>query len=129
MVHKVKYQEVELNKNFTRNIPLPCEKVTTIELVLPVLKPQYEVIKTNLALPRFIEVPYPQDLMNKKQINHANHYRQHMHNIHLNCGDYDAGLCEVETLGNAITYGDFRKILSAGADPVDKVRANWLDGK
>lgn len=91
--------------------------------MLPTLRPKYDVVEIPLHLPAFIEVPYPSEMMPTKVRNYAEHFSEHLSSLIENS---KAGLCEVESLGKAITATEFKNLLACKKKTAqEKQAAYW----
>jgi len=108
-----------------RRIPLPVEEVTTMEFWLPRMRVEYESVEIPLYIPKFIEVPYPADLLDEKTQDYARHFNKHIDNF---SNASSASLCEVENVASAVTATDFSKMIASANIPKVSEKA-WLRGK
>lgn len=120
------YVQVEEFYDVPRNLPVPVELISTFEYQLPVLKPRVtNVIKFPVYLPRFIEVPIAEELLDPTLIAHAEANRQH---VGLLAEMTQAvSLCEVENLAMQVRSLDIEKE-SRRRDLKEALREAWMNG-
>ena len=116
---------VEQRKDVHRKIPIPVEHVQSYVFKLPRLRAHYENVNLPLHVPRFIEVPFPMDLMSTTVAQHAEHYAQSV--AELASGE-QAHLCQVENLAGAIKATDFGPLLST-QHVAPTILGAWETGK
>eukprot|EP00915_Cephaloidophora_sp_WS-2016_P007791 GHVH01010781.1.p1 GENE.GHVH01010781.1~~GHVH01010781.1.p1 ORF type:complete len:240 (-),score=36.39 GHVH01010781.1:31-750(-) len=112
-------------EGLSRRIPLPVEHVSVLEFWVPKMRVEYESVEIPLYVPKFIEVPYPADLMDEKTFDYAMHFRKHIDNF----AEADhASLCEVENVAAAVTASEFSKLLASSNIP-EVAEEAWMKGK
>lgn len=102
------YVTVECEQRVDRSVPVPVEAETTYELQMPSLKPQYKVVKYRVYLPRFIQVPLPEELLDEEVLGEAEYLAQQ---IRLLAEQEAPSLAEIEKLAEIAKQTDFQSHL------------------
>lgn len=120
---------VEVTEDVSRQVPVPIEAVTTIELKVPRLRPRYTKHDIPLYVPRFVEVAMPAELMDASAIAEAEHYARQ---VTLLASQSAASLCEVERLAGALKELDnhYSSMAAKAGDFIGpNVAAAWGEGR
>lgn len=116
---------VEVAQKVERNIPIPVEAVTTFEYRLPHIRPHYKKVSFPIYVPRFVEVPVPDELMTGALGKQAQGLAQH---VSLLTSQTAPSLCEIENIASDIKRMDLATHI-ASADYHRSIQTMWAEGR